>query len=947
MLTIASTAAALLSAPAPEIFESGSSRREERSDKAISTPAIDFTLPPDAIQSSENDFSECFVENGPVPSPEFPKRRVLTTQARKRLAQQKRDREVLKRLVSMAWLQWDRSAADATHAEDTFSIADELLATALNSELNADLSTIKASDFDWRVQASQLDTEAALGFKMARWELPMETIGRFQKTDFAQLRSRLTILKKEEASLAAAEKKASKKAEPQIVAKKAAPKKAKNAVEKTKEDFIIAAAVPAAPVEVAKPVKVVAPVVAIAPVEQPVFDARTDVAVNSVSSAPAAAETVVAEATQQAVAEATQQVVAEATEQVVASESKQSPELESNEPTLEAAPVVQAPTQVAVEAPTVAPAVAQAVPVAPSVAVTPKMASADFATGISQQIVARLTDYANRSPEKVADPEPQAATGRFKAASARRSIQSTQEEKFGTELFGRITVDRDVVDFLQSRRASLEYFLVPVQGNQRKDLIPLARFPEEQFEFDAAKLEGAYRLVALAFAPESSDHIGRAVFETEITRDNSKQNIRFNVSLRDLLAGGMKEVADRATVPVTLSIFKGASSEYRQSNPIAGAKIQIAGLPELGEFYTDENGDVLGFPEMPIHSRILLVVSAGDKFLPTTQIVSIGTRDPAERVFLIERTQAELISNLVPNATPDNRTAVVMGRVYDPSTFIPLAGQQVTLQGHDAGQLGYFGLGSDEFEPVTQSEGYFSFFKVLPGLVALNRPKTDLRTFVWRARPGTGYYVELGKLGTQSLKGQVEDFFTRSPLEQVEVNLVGDDSISSTLASGRFSIPGIEAPSGRLTMELKRVEYPIVWHTAGYNPLDRVRPRRYPMISTDDVNTILFQHRSPKWIHSTGMIIGRAFSSLFDKAGEEILEVEVRTPSGKKVPSTMGPFPVKGSQPTQGLTRDHSAFAYWNLIPGEYVVIWRRASDKKLVRIELTDTERDRVSIAM
>jgi hypothetical protein len=878
MLTIASTAAALLSAPTPENFESVSAPQKTE----VVAPAIDFTLPPEAIQSSENDFSECFVENGPVPSPEIPKRRVLSTQARKRLALQKRDRQALKRLVSVAWMQWDRAAEDATHAEDTFSIADEFLATALNSEVQSDISTIKASDFDWRVQASQLDTEAALGFKLARWELPMETIGRFQKTDFGHLRSRLTVLKKEAAS---------------IVAKKAAPKKQKAKVaQKPKEEFIIAAAAPV----------------------QPVLDARTDVVVNSVSSAPA-----------------------------VAREAKQSPELESAEPTLEAAPVVEAPAQAAVQAPIAAPVVAQAAPVAPPAAVTPKLASSDFATGISQQIVARLTDYANRSPEKAVIPEPQPVTGRFKSASIRGSTQSTQDEKFETSLFGRITVDRDVVDFLQSRRASLEYFLVPVQGNQRKDLIPLARFPEEQFEFEASKLEGAYRLVALAFAPESSDHIGRAVFETEITRDNAKQNIRFNVSLRDLLAGGMKEVADRATVPVTLSVFKGASSEYRQSTPVAGAKIQIAGLPELGEFFTDDHGDVLGFPEMPIHSRILLVVSAGDKFLPTTQIVSVGTRDPAERVFLIEKTQADLISNLVPNATPDNRTTVVMGRVYDPSTFTPLAGQQVAIQGHDAGKLGYFGLGSDEYEPVTQSEGYFSLFKVMPGFVALTRPKTDLRTFVWRARPGTGYYVELGKLGTQSLRGQVEDFFTRSPLEQVEVNLVGDDSVSSTLANGKFSIPGIEAPSGRLTMEFKRVEYPIVWHTAAFNPLDRMRPRRYPMVSTDEVNAILFQHRAPKWIHSTGMIIGRAFSSLFDKAGEEILEVEVRTPSGKKVPSTMGPFPVKGSQPAEGLTRDRSAFAYWNLIPGEYVVIWRRASDKSLVRIELTDTERDRVSIAM
>ncbi len=902
MLTIASTAAALLSAPAPEIFESVSAPEKSVPQKTdLVAPAIDFTLPPEAIQSSENDFSECFVENGPVPSPEIPNRRVLSTQARKRLALKKRDREALKRLVSMAWIQWDRAAEDATHAEDTFSIADELLTTALNSEEQFNLSTIKASDFDWRVQASQLDTEVALGFQMARWELPMETIGRFQKTDFGHLRSRLTVLKKEAASLAA-------KREPHVVAKKVAPKKPKAKIaSKPKEDFIIAAATK--PVDTAKPVEVAAPV-------QPVLDARKDVAVNSAQPA-------------------------------VVSEAMQSPVLETNEPTLEAAPVEAGPVQTTVQAPIPAPAVAPAAPVAPSAAVTPKLASADFATGISQQIVARLTDYANRSPEKAVIPEPQPVTGRFKAASVRGSTQTTQNEKFETTLFGRITVDRDVVDFLQSRRASLEYFLVPVQGNQRKDLIPLARFPEDQFEFEAAQLEGAYRLVALAFAPESSDHIGRAVYESEITSSNAKQNIRFNVALRDLLAGGMKEVADRATVPVTLSIFKGASSEYRQSTPVAGAKIQIAGLPELGEFYTDEHGDVLGFPEMPIHSRILLVVSAGDKFLPTTQVVSVGTRDPAERVFLIEKTQADLISNLVPNATPDNRTAVVMGRVYDPSTFTPLAGQQVSIQGHDAGKLGYFGLGSDEFEPVTQSEGYFSLFKVVPGFVALTRPKTDLRTFVWRARPGTGYYVELGKLGTQSLKGQVEDFFTRSPLEQVEVNLVGDDAIASTLENGKFSIPGIEAPSGRLTMELKRVEYPIVWHTAAFNPLDRLRPRRYPMISTDDVNAILFQHRAPKWIHSTGMIVGRALSSLFDKAGEEILEVEVRTPSGKGVPSTMGPFPVKGSQPAQGLTRDRSAFAYWNLIPGEYVVIWRRASDKSLVRIELTDTERDRVSIAM
>ncbi len=41
---------------------------------------------------------------------------------------------------------------------------------------------------------------------------------------------------------------------------------------------------------------------------------------------------------------------------------------------------------------------------------------------------------------------PQPVTGRFKAASVRGSTQSTQGEKFETTLFGRITVDRDVVD---------------------------------------------------------------------------------------------------------------------------------------------------------------------------------------------------------------------------------------------------------------------------------------------------------------------------------------------------------------------------------------------------------------------------------------------------------------------------------------------------------------------
>lgn len=949
----------------------------------------------EGVECGAEDFSQCLLGQNELVMPAFHRSRKPAARSVARLKVPTKNK-LAELLIARAWAEWDAPAAEASQACDMRTHADDLLVKALDGVESDSDSKAVLSSIDWRIEASQLDTDAALGFQMQRWSMPLEIVGNFQKTDFSPIHNRFKKIRKAGKHLGLFEKAPAAKPLPTLLAekKKSVAKAPRNKavakrVVKEQEFFL-----PAQPLVLAPKVEV-----AVAPQTAPQADvSKTEVATKpeaariaqprlaSADFASGISESLMLRLSEFATGAPVNEEVAQSEAPAPAVENR----VQSIEETVVLAPIPDAaisadPVELdaekefaaqaaAAEATTGAAeptAVAMALPAPVISTLSAPVASPGTPAAHKPVLTASATPLSSVVNQNIVPIPP---GPRKKAAVSVMSSQSIQAftREFGTHLEGQVTYDGNVGSFLETNRATLEVFLIPMNETEKTVRIPLLQFPESVFRFDARKMKGGFRVVALALAPDHSQPIGRAVYSPVINADNAKQNIRFHVTASALRSGAIHEVAGRLTVPVTLSIFRGASPEAREPKPIEGARITVAGFPNLGEFVSDADGDVTTLPRFPVHSRLLFIVNAGKEYLPTTQAVSVGTRDPGGRIFLVDRSQAESMSLLLPEdkfasgfETPlakefgslaealadkvkrfiNATTAVIMGRVYDATTREPLPGERVVLQGHDHTRLAYYGPASDVNEPKTQIEGFFSMFKVAHGFRYFERLGKDVRNYRILANAGFGYYVELGKMGDQILQGMVQGFFDRQPIAGTELQVVGDDEVTIANDGAKFQIEGIQHPAGRITMEFRRDGYPMTWHTAPYNPMDRMWPRKYSMLTNDEVNRILFQPGLPKWQETTGLMVGRAMGDLFDIAEDTALKVEVRTTAGKKIPTIHGPFSVNGSDPSIGLTREMSGFAFWNLVPGEYIVVFRKMSNDQIVRIELTDIGRDRVSI--
>jgi hypothetical protein len=891
-----------------------------------------------------------------VPAPTPPKKskhakrvRVLVAQS----ARSKIDERKYNQALQTALEDWDAPAAEAMQAADIAAadvetpLENSIDEALVQAELEKDAALDAPSPtVDWRVEGTQPDVDAALGFEYPRWSLPLEIVGSFEKNDFSAIHTRLKSIRKQVAEIQSQESKQLVLAKKENARKQELRKKArvaaattiaaKRSEPKNAAPQIMPPSVPTPSVPVlSQQQAAVEPAVAVA-VQAPVGNPVQNPVGTAVKPKLASADFVsgVSEAWMHRMSELARD---EAPPALVSESTLESAMPSPALPALSAPTAPNAPAEPGQTGPLlVVPSIQ-----APTAASQPQMAQQKAAkTTVSTQTTQAVSVTELKTPEIFAAKQPSVSTPSSVYMASHREVSKSP---FGTRLEGRVTVDQEVEDFLASRKASLELFLIPASRTDQADPIFLLRYPDQIFRMDAEKLTGEFQVVALAFTPELSDPIGRAVYQQTVTTENARQNIRFHISLAALLSGVVAQDPARRSVSVSLSVFEGASPNHREPNPIAGARVQVAGLPEWGEFFTDQHGDVMNLPAFPVHSRVIFIVSAGDRYLPTMKAVSIGARDPGERVFLIERSKANWISLLLPRTQDgkpvqaDSRSAVIMGRVLDLQAHLPREGDKVELRNHDSEKLSYFGPGSTE--PVTRSEGFFSFFQVPKGLHFIDRPASEKgnRALALRTRGGFGYYVEFGKMGAHALHGVVDDFSTHRRLDSVEYKLLGDNAVYSAAADGKFALPGIEFPSGKLTVEFRRAGYPVTWHTAPFSPLDRQWPRKYSMVSQSDIEAALYQPGRPKWHYSTGMVLGKARGSLFDMAQDSAVEVELRTPSGKKVSSSNGPFPLYGSEPSLGLTREKPGFAFWNLVPGEYVVLWRRISDRQIIRVDVTD----------
>ncbi len=552
-----------------------------------------------------------------------------------------------------------------------------------------------------------------------------------------------------------------------------------------------------------------------------------------------------------------------------------------------------------------------------------------------------------RSPEK----KESILFSQRKAPKAKVDAEDTDEvdeHAEGGKGSGRVEFDAALAHWLDKHKGHVELYLHPVKGKNPSDTIFLDYdFPDEEFEFSTEGLRGSYRLVAAIFVPEAAAAIAQIALPKPLSAANYKNRIRFSLSFQDFEKARRWQAARMKGLSMTLTVFEGATGDYRSPKPIRQARVAVEGFPELGTFRADSEGNVR-IPQVPALSTLKIHAMA-DGYYDTHVIVPTATTQVYAPIFLISKEKVDTITKFFTKSPQDMNKGVVMGRVYSPKTRTPIADEVVELQ-FRKGKALYFDALPDPRLNATGKTGLFGFFNVTSTFRNLTRESSEL-PFLFNVPPQSALYVELGRGGEKALKGKLVAPFS-SDMPQAHVRLVGADASGFVTADahGRFSIPGIDFPSGSLLLEVQADGYPILWYDLPWTPRDIEKTRSLFMIENELVATSAERLARLKWKTQLGAVVGGA-SGAFFKNREECIAVTLDDLSGKSVGSEFGPFPLSGKATVTRsqklcLTKANPGFTFFNLQPGEYVVKWRNSKGAS-IRSRVVRVGLGRVTIAV
>jgi hypothetical protein len=524
---------------------------------------------------------------------------------------------------------------------------------------------------------------------------------------------------------------------------------------------------------------------------------------------------------------------------------------------------------------------------------------------------------------------------------------------FESDLFGRVFLAPDLEGWLAKEKGHIELYLQPLKSRDPQGTRFLSfHFPQDSFRESADVLKGRYRLVAGIFRPGDIDSpYAEIVHPEEINALTARSQVKFSLATKNLKVVSSPNSGERNRVRIFVSLFQGASAEYDTPTSIAGAEVKVLGFPEYGVLISNTEGN-LEIPHFPSHSQAILEVRAKN-YYRTFRTVPVFGGDVHVPLYMVQKQQIALLSALV-RAPQQGRLSVAMGRVFDPETRNPLAGQTIELKDQPQNRGHYFRFfGPSETSRTTTSTGFYTDFNIQPAFRYWLRPDSQQRTFRMNVEESAAYYTELGRGGSKSFFGRLVDP-NCGKVAGARVWLVGDEEFEAvSREDGTFEIPGIDFPSGVLAIDVKAPGYRLTRHTVEWNPRQTAATKDLFMVQERFVEQGLEFAQSrvfgpaPSSGQASGSIIGGAYGSLFEQE-TGCLEVQLwAIKQDKVVDPEHGPYPLVGGGGEKiCVNQSHPGFTYINLPPAEYLLKWKESSGKALgSRVIHVGMERDSVCV--
>jgi hypothetical protein len=547
-------------------------------------------------------------------------------------------------------------------------------------------------------------------------------------------------------------------------------------------------------------------------------------------------------------------------------------------------------------------------------------------------------------------------------------------------VYGRLDIDERLARGLAAVKGHVELYMHPVKSRDPQDTIFIEHIPSDpEFEIDAHKLHGVYTLYAGIFTPNARTAIAQIPCAT-ISAAHYKERVQCTVHGKDVvLAAQTSNVsALPSSVALRLTVFDEFKSDsrdapkqddFRAPKEIEGAEVTVVGYPEWGSFFSDAHGNVRipkegqAYPQIPPRSELMLEVK-NKNYYSTRSIIPIFSTNAYSAIYLVhEETERDV--SFFTQAPQLPTYGLILGRVFDPKSSTPLAGEVLDISPKTKRTRRVFiGALPDLKAEATLASGLYGFFNVPAAYDWISRP--NKHSMLVHVEPKMAYFVEFGRGGKKGLFGKLQDPFSAFT-PQSRIQLVGDalNPVYSD-AQGKFRISDIDLPPGLLTLEMiAGRDYAATWYSVPWSTRETATPHHFPMVEEELLTAIAKDaHVSRKQELGTIMMIddpNAATGGLSFPKGPGCITVDLQTEYGLPVSAEHGPFPLlpaavsqNGRGPlvspvpgTSCLNQEKPGFAYFNLAPGLYQLRWRDPASKQLLRTHLLHVGMNRVSVVV
>lgn len=572
------------------------------------------------------------------------------------------------------------------------------------------------------------------------------------------------------------------------------------------------------------------------------------------------------------------------------------------------------------------------------------------------------------------------------------------DEIEGDKLLVDVVPDDAMDRWLNENSGHFALYLHPAKSRDRRDGIHIEEyeFPERQVLVDMEGMKGEYRLAARVFDTKATTGY-EPIFSEPFTTANRRFTFRITKTAFDEAQARGK---DRSSPHLmTLTVFEGGSGDPLKPQPVANGMVRIVGFKGVGPFLSDAAGNVR-IPYVPGRSELMLEVTA-DGYYPSYPIVPTLSTEAYHPIYLLRhqvrsgdskllddyvdgyfsnlsgflRTQslglapeqlALLKRMFAPRPAAGKDAAAVMGRIFDPRTRRPHAGEEVSMLFRKGHAL-YFNTLSAAFtllanpldilpslldvvpdpkRAATAENGLFGFFNIKPSFRTVNR-ESGKPGYLFNLRPGSAQYIEFGRSGEKSFRGRVIDPFTGA-VPVGRVRLAGTVGFDAEIGDdGRFTLPQIDFPPGVITLEIEAKGYPTTWHTVPWDAHERETEQTLFLVPKETGKTGGPSIAWSKLRKDRGSVLGGAEVGFFGKRNGCVF-VSLEDTAGNVMGGEHGPFPFTGTGIPKGaplcLSAQRPGFVFFDLPSGEYVLKWVNAKGHTF-RTHLVRVGLDRASV--